>query len=64
MTTPMFLNRVFVKTGTLTNHALSSLAGYVRNTDDRWFSFAIINEDSPVGESRIFQDNLCRELVR
>lgn len=64
MTSSMFLNRVFVKTGTLTNHALSSLAGYVRNTDDRWFSFAVINEDSPVGESRIFQDNLCRELVR
>lgn len=64
MVHPMFLNRVFVKTGTLTNSALSSLAGYVRMADGRWLSFAVINEHSPVGESRVFQDKLCRELVR
>ena len=64
MSDPIFHNRVFVKTGTLTTQALSSLAGYVRSTDDRWLSFAIINEKSPVAESRIFQDKLCGELVR
>lgn len=64
MPQPIFHNRIFVKTGTLTTQALSSLAGYVHSTDGRWLSFAIINEKSPVAESRIFQDKLCRELLR
>ena len=64
MSAPMFRNRIFVKTGTLTTIGLSSLAGYAKGADGRWYAFAIINEDSPVAESRIFQDQVCRELVR
>lgn len=64
MSAPIFRNHVFVKTGTLTSQALSSLAGYVLGADGRWRSFAIINENSPVAESHIFQDQLCMELVR
>lgn len=64
MSAPEFRNRVFVKTGTLTTRALSSLAGYAQTSDGRWLIFAVVNEDSPVMESRIFQDRLCRELVR
>ena len=63
MTAPEYRNRVFVKTGTLTTIGLSSLAGYVQTHDGRWLIFSIINEDSPVAESRMFQDRLCRELV-
>lgn len=63
MTAPMFRNKLFLKTGTLTTRALSSLAGYVQTADGRWLAFAIVNEDSPVAESRIFQDKICRELV-
>ena len=64
MSDPVFRNKVFVKTGTLTTRALSSLAGYAQASDGRWLIFAVVNEDSPVMESRIFQDCLCRELVR
>ena len=64
MSAPMFRGKVFVKTGTLTTIGLSSLAGYAQDGDGRWRAFAIINEDSPVAESRIFQDQVCRELVK
>lgn len=64
MTAQQYHNKVFVKTGTLTTIGLSSLAGYVQTADGRWLIFAIINEDSPVAESRIFQDKVCQELVR
>lgn len=59
-----YLNRVFVKTGTLTTVGASSLAGYVYAADGTCYIFAIINTDSPVAESRIFQDRLCREMMR
>ncbi len=64
MSAPLYRNRIFVKTGTLTTIGLSSLAGYARAADGHWYAFAIINENSPVADSRIFQDHLCRELVR
>ena len=64
MSEPMYRNKVFVKTGTLTTIGLSSLAGYVQGSDGRWFAFAIINENSPVYDSRKFQDRICKELVR
>ena len=64
MNTPQYRERIYVKTGTLTTRALSSLAGYVQTTKGRWLVFAIINEDTPVAESRIFQDRLCGELVK
>ena len=59
-----FEGRIFVKTGTLTTKALSSLAGYAQGSDGHWMAFAIVNVDSPVGESRIFQDSVCRILVQ
>ena len=64
MSAPLYRNKIFVKTGTLTTRGLSSLAGYAQAADGRWLIFAVINEDSPVAESRIFQDRLCKELVR
>lgn len=64
MSAPMYRNKVFVKTGTLTTIGLSSLAGYAQTADGRWLLFAIVNEDSPVMDSRIFQDKVCQELVR
>lgn len=64
MSAPLYRNRIFVKTGTLTTIGLSSLAGYAKTADGRWLIFSIINENSPVAESRIFQDALCREMVR
>ena len=64
MSAPLFVNKVFVKTGTLTTRGLSSLAGYVQASDGRWLIFAVINENSPVGDSRVFQDYLCREMMR
>ena len=56
--------KIFVKTGTLTTKALSSLAGYAQGRDGHWMAFAIVNENSPVAESRIFQDSVCRILVQ
>ena len=64
MSAPKFRQKVFVKTGTLTTRALSSLAGYAQTANGRWLVFAVVNEDSPVMESRIFQDRLCAELVQ
>lgn len=64
MYAPLYRNKIFVKTGTITTIGLSSLAGYAQAADGRWLIFAIINEDSPVAESRIFQDAFCRELIR
>lgn len=64
MAAPLYRNKIFVKTGTLTTRGLSSLAGYAQGADGRWYVFAVINEDSPVAESRIFQNRLCHELVR
>ena len=63
MTAPLYRDRVFVKTGTLTSRGLSSLAGYIHSNDDHWFIFSIINENSPVAESRMFQDRLCNALL-
>ena len=64
MSDSVFRDKVFVKTGTLTTIGVSSLAGYAQDSHGHWRAFALINEDSPVAESRIFQDQLCRELVR
>ena len=64
MTAPDYCDRIFVKTGTLTTYALSSLAGYVRGRDDHWYAFAIVNENTPVAEGRILQDRLCHTLLQ
>lgn len=61
---PEYFGRIFVKTGTLTTIGASSLSGYIKGKDGHWYIFSIINTDSPVAESRMFQDRLCRELLR
>lgn len=64
MSAPMFRDRVFCKTGTLTTIGASSLSGYIHASDDHWYAFSVINEDSPVAESRIYQDDFCRVFVK
>lgn len=64
MSAPMFRGKIFCKTGTLTTIGASSLCGYAEAQDGHWYAFSIINEDSPVAESRIYQDKVCKELVR
>lgn len=63
MQQPEYRNRIFVKTGTLTTIGGSSLSGYLQGSDGHWYVFSIINTDSPVAESRIFQDRLCRMMM-
>ncbi len=63
MIKPEFKGRIFCKTGTLTTIGASSLTGYALNENGRWFAFSIINGNSPVAESRIFQDNVCADLT-
>lgn len=63
MSAPLFKNRVFCKTGTLTTRGASSLAGYIHGGNDHWYAFAIINEDTPVWDARLFQDRICRLVI-
>ncbi len=63
MRKPEFEGRIFCKTGTLTTIGVSSLTGYALNENGRWFAFSIINGNSPVAESRIFQDEVCADLI-
>lgn len=64
MSNPEYKDRIFVKTGTLTTVGGSSLAGYLEGGDGHWYIFSIINSDSPVAESRIFQDKLCKMMMK
>lgn len=61
---PELRGRVFCKTGTMTTRGGSSLAGYLHSYDGHWYAFSIINTDSPVAESRIFQDKLCKLIIK
>ena len=63
MRSPRFRDKVFCKTGTLTTKGVSSLSGYCLGADGHWYAFSIIHEDTPVYESRNFQDRLCGILV-
>ena len=63
MSAPLFKDRVFCKTGTLTTRGASSLAGYIHAGNDHWYAFAIINEDTPVWDARQFQDRICRLVI-
>ncbi|MCR4920280.1 MAG: D-alanyl-D-alanine carboxypeptidase [Bacteroidaceae bacterium] len=58
-----FTGRIFCKTGTLAARAVSSLAGYLQGEDNRWYAFVIFNEDTPIFEARLFQDEVCRVLI-
>ena len=59
-----YRGRVFVKTGTLTTIGSSSLAGFLHGFDGHWYAFAIVNADSPVAESRIYQDKICKLVMK
>lgn len=61
---PDYRGRIFCKTGTMTTKGGSSLAGYIYSNDGHWYAFAIINVDSPVAEARIFQDKLCKMMIK
>lgn len=64
MNDPIFVNRIFCKTGTLTSIGASSLCGYAHGRNGRWYAFAIVNRNSPVEESRLYQDMLCKVLIK
>ena len=64
MRSPLYQDRIFCKTGTLTSIGASSLCGYAHGRNGHWYAFAIINRDSPVEESRLYQDMLCKVLVK
>ncbi|MBR4160258.1 MAG: D-alanyl-D-alanine carboxypeptidase [Bacteroidaceae bacterium] len=64
MRSPLYQDRIFCKTGTLTSIGASSLCGYAHGRNGHWYAFAIINRDSPVEESRLYQDLLCKVLVK
>lgn len=59
-----FRDRIYCKTGTMTTIGASSLTGYIHGSDGHWYAFAIINADSPVAESRLFQDKLCKMMMK
>ena len=63
MQQPEYRGRIFCKTGTVVTIGASSLAGYLHGRDDHWYVFSIINTESPVAESRIFQDRLCKLMM-
>lgn len=64
MSKPQFRGRIYCKTGTLVTIGASSLSGYAKAQNNHWYAFVIINQDSPVAESRLYQDNVCAELVK
>ncbi len=64
MLKPEFIGRIYGKTGTMTTIGGSSLAGYLHGKDGHWYAYCIINNDSPVYESRRFQDRLCGLMVK
>lgn len=64
MSHPDYKGRLFCKTGTMTTYGASSLCGYLLAADDHWYIFSIINVDSPVAESRLFQDRICKMMMK
>lgn len=64
MSRPEYKGRLFCKTGTMTTIGTSSLAGYIIGSDGHWYIFSIVNSDSPVYESRMFQDRMCKMMMK
>lgn len=63
LTEERYTGRFYCKTGTLTTIGCSSLSGYCKGEDGRWYAFSILQKDTPVYEARIFQDRFCRVLA-
>ncbi len=64
MSAQKYRGRIFCKTGTLVTRGASSLSGYAKSSNGHWYAFSILNEDSPIAESRMFQDRVCQALVQ
>ncbi|MBQ7484128.1 MAG: D-alanyl-D-alanine carboxypeptidase, partial [Bacteroidaceae bacterium] len=60
---PQYRNRLFCKTGTMVTVGTSALAGFIHAYNGQWYVFSIINTNSPVAESRIFQDKICKIII-
>lgn len=61
---PEYRGRIFCKTGTMTTRGISSIAGYLEGGDGHWYIFAIMNDDSPVAEARMYQDRLLKLMMK
>lgn len=64
MCRPEYKGRLFCKTGTMTTVGASSLSGYIIGQNGNMYVFSIINSDSPVYESRRFQDYVCKAMMK
>lgn len=64
MAQPQYRNRLYCKTGTIVTIGSSSLSGYLQGGDGHWYVFSIINSNSPVYESRQFQDRFCKMMMK
>ena len=57
--------KVKAKTGTLTREdGITSLAGYVVGKNGHTLSFAIIQNEVPVADARLWQDRFCEQLLQ
>lgn len=57
--------KVQAKTGTLTREdGITSLAGYVVGKNGHTLSFAIIQNEVPVADARLWQDRFCEQLLK
>jgi D-alanyl-D-alanine carboxypeptidase/D-alanyl-D-alanine-endopeptidase (penicillin-binding protein 4) len=60
-----YAGRLFVKTGTMSG--VSTLAGYAKNLDGRWFAFVVMSNGFPLARTTEFkklEDEICRLIVR
>ena len=57
--------KVKAKTGTLTREdGITSWAGYVVGKNGHTLSFALIQNEVPVADARLWQDRFCEQLLQ
>lgn len=62
---PEVKGRIQAKTGTLTrDNGLTSIAGHAYTRSGRLLVFAVIQNELPVADARLWQDRFCAELVK
>lgn len=62
---PELKGRIQAKTGTLTREdGITSLSGYVKGNNGHQLLFAIIQNEVPVADARLWQDRFCSEFVK
>lgn len=65
MTKQCVSGKVKAKTGTLTREGgISTLAGYFTGKDGHRIAFAIMNNECPVMEGRLWQDKFCESILK